>query len=137
MLAFFAGANNDIAAPPWTQWTNPTLIFQQPILTFTALFARMATWPLNLAQVKFPVYQPFRPYGILVQDLCGVFLPLLWMLSKLKGECQLQNIPQTYAIVTPDRPLQPVENTCTHKPRPIRQTQVVRVAEIEAMKEEE
>lgn len=57
MLAFFAGANDDIAAPPWTQWTNPTSIFQQPILTFAALFARMATWQVNLAQVKFPIYR--------------------------------------------------------------------------------
>ncbi|KZP26576.1 hypothetical protein FIBSPDRAFT_887087 [Athelia psychrophila] len=50
MLAFFAGGKDDIAAPPWTQWTKTTSIFQQPVGTFATLFARMATWPLNLAQ---------------------------------------------------------------------------------------
>ncbi|KZP28582.1 hypothetical protein FIBSPDRAFT_885455 [Athelia psychrophila] len=50
MLDFFAGGKDDIAAPNWTQWTRNTLVFQQPSVTFAELFARMATWPLNLAQ---------------------------------------------------------------------------------------
>lgn len=55
MLDFFAGSKDDIAAPNWIQWTNPTLIFEQPSLTFAQLFARMATWPLNLAHVSCPI----------------------------------------------------------------------------------
>lgn len=52
MLGFFAGGKDDIAAPPWTQWTKPKMIFQQPVGTFATLFARMAIWPVNLAQVR-------------------------------------------------------------------------------------
>ncbi|KZP07452.1 hypothetical protein FIBSPDRAFT_902037 [Athelia psychrophila] len=77
MLDFFAGGKDDIAAPNWTQWSNPSLVFQQPSLNFAQLFARMATWPLNLAN----------------------------------------NVPDMFPSFTPERPLRPVENTQTHKPR--------------------
>ncbi|KZP08144.1 hypothetical protein FIBSPDRAFT_901516 [Athelia psychrophila] len=111
MLAFFAGGKDDIAAPPWTQWTKTTSIFQQPVGTFATLFARMATWPLNLAQRNLSARM------------------IMW--SRI-----FVILPQTYALVTPERPHRPVENTRTHKPRARPQAQPVQTSPIAQMKQE-
>lgn len=47
----FTGSNKALDAPEWTSWTEKHLEFQQPKRNFAALFARMATWDLNMNMV--------------------------------------------------------------------------------------
>lgn len=54
LLDRFVGSSHAVDAPEWTQWTTPIRVFQQPKMTFAALFVRMATWDLNRDQVIFP-----------------------------------------------------------------------------------
>ncbi|KZP24374.1 hypothetical protein FIBSPDRAFT_888837 [Athelia psychrophila] len=121
MLAFFAGGKDDIAAPPWTQWTKTTSIFQQPAGSFATLFARMATWPLNLAQRNLSARM------ILWSKIFVIF-------NETDSRAPLQILPPTYALVTPERPHRPVENTCSHKPRARLQAQPVQTSPITQMK---
>lgn len=52
MLEIFEGSKHAIDAPEWTQWTRPTLQFQQPRASFAALFGRMALWDVNRDDVS-------------------------------------------------------------------------------------
>ena len=47
VLEIFTGSKHALNALEWTQWTRPTLQFQQPRASFAALFAQMALWDVN------------------------------------------------------------------------------------------
>ena len=56
VLEIFTGSKHALNALEWTQWTCPTLQFQQPRASFAALFARMALWDVNRDDVFFPPF---------------------------------------------------------------------------------
>ena len=56
VLEIFTGSKHALNALEWTQWTCPTLQFQQPCASFAALFARMVLWDVNRDDVFFPPF---------------------------------------------------------------------------------
>lgn len=53
VMETFTGSSRAIDAPEWTQWPQPTLRFQHPLVSFAVLFMRMASWDINKNQVRF------------------------------------------------------------------------------------
>ena len=56
VLEIFVGSKHALDAPEWTQWTRPSLQFQQPRALFAALFAWMALWDVNRDDVIFSTF---------------------------------------------------------------------------------
>jgi hypothetical protein len=52
ILERFIGSGDAVNAPEWTRWTGATLEFQQPKVTFAALFICMSNWDENRNQVR-------------------------------------------------------------------------------------
>jgi hypothetical protein len=52
VLDVHVGSNDELAAPEWTRWSKPTLVFYQPRASFADLFAWISSSDYNCLAVR-------------------------------------------------------------------------------------